>query len=379
MRRHLLHPQLYKDYVQRLDLHRLQRAQQFLNELDPITVRTTLSAISGGQETDSVDVAIVMVTAARDPGTYQSHAPEYVTETVSKLLSHFTDPYIMADFPYSVKLVICNGGTNPHHNEPAIRLHKYVEVVTMPSKEEPKNKEDKYVHESVDYMLCLNESLKYSPRYILALEDDAYAREDMWELLKFAISKKFDRPMSLTNTVTSIDNVAYIKLMRPEYRLGYLKTDFQAEMEIFSVSVLFGTLLTVLQLAVKRILFPRQRGSSTSIHITWLAWCIYIILVVLVIGRPCVLEIRRLFPPHLYSFVPAQSGCIPAVLFPRHSVPSLVSYLNNTRDKHSYGKDILMDHWTKQNELAAYQVFPSAFIHIGHVSTKLNRDAFHVF
>lgn len=353
----------------------MKQAEDYFRSADPDNVKLTLDRIA--KKKPHLDIAIVVVTAAREPGKTQSKAPEYVTETISQLLSQMTDADVMSDFPYSVKMIVCNGGTNPSLNTPAIRLKQYLNVINLPGKSPPKTTQGKLENESMDYMLCLRESLQYSPRYILALEDDAYAKDDVWDVLKYVISQKLDRRITRERTVTDNSHVAYVKLMRPEYQLCYFKRGLDDKLELLGASLLLGTIATLVHKLIRKVFYPESHRRRE--YWTWLAWCVYVFLVIITIGRPCFLELRRFFAPHLYIYVPAQNCCIPAVLFPRHGARALVDYLNSTSTKHLDGKDILMDYMLVEKEMKAYQVFPSAFTHIGHISTKLNRDAFHVY
>lgn len=372
LQRHCLDRTSFIKQLIQQDEHRLHSAQQFFASADQNQVVAALDQLAGKQPT--VDIVIAMVTVARQPLADGSHAPEYVTESIWKLISQLTDPQIMSDFPYSVKIIICNGGLNPALNKPAIRLGKYVRLLTISGKTKPQTVEDAKENEKIDYMVCLNESLKYMPRYVLALEDDAFARDDMFTSLKYVISEKLERRISQGRTITGSQEVAYVKLVHPECKLWYYKPGLHNKLELLGLSFLLGTPLTLIHEAVVK--YMDQSASREQDKLQWIAWCVYIALVILAIGRPCILELRRFFPPHLYVYAPASTCCIPALLYPNHGVRAVVQYLNQTRIRQKYGKDTLIDFMLTANNMKAYQLLPNAFAHIGQKSSGLNRDPY---
>lgn len=364
-RRHIWDPVPYLGYVEKLDKARMGLAQQYFESVDANELNATLGKLSGNSSSPP-DIVIAILSAARNKDK-NTNPPEYLTETVSKLLSQMTHPDFVSDFPYSVKVIVCNGGTDPSLNTPAIRLEKYVKVVNMTSKSPPKDHQETLRHESMDCVLCIREALTYSSRYLLVLEDDAYAKDDMWSLLKFVISKKLDHRISRDETIADNSQVAHVKLMRPDYQLCYFKRGLQHKLELLGTSVLLGTLINVLHDYIQKCLHPDS--SNRREYLTWFAWCVYVFLVLLVIGRPCLLELRRLLAPHFYIYVPSQKCCNQAVLFPRHGGEAFMKYLYDTGIKNSVPKDLAMDHMLVDKRMEGYQVLPSAFSHIGHISS----------
>lgn len=357
------------------DENRLHSAQKFFASADQTQVVAALDQLA--EKRPTVDIVIAMVTVARKPLVNGSHTPEYITKSIWKLISQLTDPKIMSDFPYSVKMIICNGGWKPVLNKPALRLGKYVRLLNISGKTEPQTVADVKENEKIDYMVCLNESLKYMPRYVLALEDDAFATDDMFTLLKYVISEKLERRISQGRTITGSQEEVYVKLNHPECKLWYYKPGLHNKLELLGLSFLLGTSLALIHEAVMK--YMDQSTSREQDMLNLIAWCVYIALVILAIGRPCVLEFRRFLTPHLYAYGPASKCCTPAFLYPNHGARAVVEYLNQTRITQPYGKDTLIDFMLTAKNMKAYQLLPNIFVHIGQKSSGLNRDPYCVY
>lgn len=380
-RHYIWDPVPYLDQVEDMNTARMKVAEDYFKSVYPMDVRLTLDELSKWGKT-SPDIVIAVVTASRAAGEHQLRArPDYLAQTMSKLLSQLTNPTIMSEFPYSVKLIVCNGGVEPSLNTRALRLEKYLTIFNMPSKSPPKNHEEALMHESVDYRLCLNHSLQYSSPYVLMLEDDAYAREDMWSLLKFVIAQKLERRISRGQLITQFSDTsraAFVKMMRPDYQLCYFKRPHsKLHLQLLGASSVIGTLLTLLHHYVRGRLSPNSFKRIE--YLTWLAWCVYVLLVLIAIGAPCLLEPRRFFAPHFFTYVPAEGCCTQAILFPRHGGQLYLDYINSVAPKLQFPKDFAMDRMVVEKQLEAYQVLPSAFTHIGHVSSLLRGSSKSIF
>ncbi len=75
-----------------------------------------------------------MVTSQRDRKGNPEYVPDYVTQSTAGLLSQMMDLTIMGDFPYSVNMIMCNGGIDPSLNDPALQLKQYFPVLATPNK-----------------------------------------------------------------------------------------------------------------------------------------------------------------------------------------------------------------------------------------------------
>ena len=355
----------YLKQLQDLDKTRLEQARTYFDIVHADKVRKAVEKLAGTDQ-KHVDIVISMVSAAREVGSAQT---DYVTQTIWAFLSQLTDPKTTSEIPYTLKMILCNGGTNPASNLPAVHLASYLPVVNMPMKREPVSMEDKLYNERLDYMLCLNESLKYSPRYILALEDDALPRHDMWNFVKYAISEKLEKHILHDRTVTDTSQIAYVKLFHPEYSYGFFRIGMQQKMEVIGLSMFLGTLLTLFHGFIRRQWYQSDHRELSCSSL--IAWIVYLFLVLLAIGRPCLMELRRFFAPRFYIFVPAgHLNDIQAVLYKADGAEAIVNYFHRTMLSEHHPKDVLLRQVLVDLHLQGYQLFPNSFSHIGHKSTK---------
>ena len=158
----------------------------------------------------------------------------------------------------------------------------------------------------------------------------------MLRLLKYVISEKLDRRVTRDRKVSDSTKVVYVKLFHLEWRLGYFRYEPERHLELMGMSLVMGTCLLF---AYEKLALPKNI-NRVILYATWAVLCVYVALVVVATGRTCILELRRLFPSHLYYYVPASSCCTQALLYPNQGAQNLVNYLNNTHCKEGYAKDM---------------------------------------
>lgn len=115
---------------------------------------------------------------------------------------------------------------------------------------------------------------------------------------------------------------------------------------------------------------------SSRVNRKWwrhfLYFLVYFMLLTAAIGRPHVIQLRRLWPG-AYSLLPATECCTPAVVYSRTSALQVAQHLASRRCRRGYAKDaVLYDYYRSGGAGDAYVVEPNLIKHIG-AKSSLNR------
>ena len=222
--------------------------------------------------------------------------------------------------------------------------------------------------EKQDYTFCINESLKLKPKYSLIVEDDAVPHEDFFTVLNHVINEHLEyRTRQGNYEKVNNETLLYVKLYHPERLLGYINLEPDRLTELFGVGFVIGTLTMWL---CQKFMVSRLKYSQRERVVAWFLFMLYFMLLVICIGRPHILELRRVFSPFFYSFMTAPECCTPAMLFPAKGAKLVVQYLDSIKCSKGYGKDMALERFRhSQNHFRTYLVQPNLVRHIGQYSS----------
>ncbi len=268
------------------------------------------------------------------------------------------------EFLFQIKLFVCNVDTDAESYIEAKNLSSIVEVVNRFNKTSPS-----ILHvlekEKQDYVFCIRESLKLEPRYSLIIEDDAIPRDDFFRVVHDVIQRQLDMRTRFGELETVNEALLYVKLYHPERLLGYLNIEPDRLPELFGIGFLFGTLM---MLVYKKLVISEHSISIFHERLVFCVLCVFVMLVVICIGRPHVVEFRRFFS--LYSFMKAPECCTPAMLFPNQGAKLVADFLANTTCRRQFGKDMALEKFRHSKvDFKTYMVQPNLVTHIGMYSS----------
>jgi len=294
----------------------------------------------------SVDLAVVVVTSSR---LIRSRPAGYLTRTVAAL----SRSAARSDWPMTKQLFICDVNAGPAPHIEANRLRQYFHVIVrFPHPNASAVILDLFEKEKQDYAFCLQQALRFTSTYILIVEDDAVAQDDLFYILRHLLNT---RTLAL-----GTHSWSHLKLYYPERWQGFA-LDIRTAAEL---TALF-CVTCVLWSAVLRMWSREER------HIFRLSIPagILIVLVALSTGRQHLMEVKRV-SPYLYSLAADPACCSPAVLYNAEFAELLVPYLvNEVRCSNTHPLDMALNEFVSRLQLPGFRVEPNLFRHIGLIST----------
>ena len=288
-----------------------------------------------------VDIIMVVVTTRRVVG---SRTLGYLTRTIAAL-SRLTRN---SGWPATKQLFICDVNAGPAAHIEADRLRQYFHVhVRFPNGSASAAILDPFEKEKQDYAFCLQEALRFTMKYVLIVEDDAVAQENLFHVLSRILH-------------TATYSWSHLKLYYPERWQGF-STDIRTLLELTS---LFG-IAYVIWTAVLYIGWRKQqkkfRHSVTG--------GVLVVLLALSIGRQHLIELKQV-SPHLYSLSPDPACCSPAIFYNAEFARQLVPYLvNEAQCSNTYPLDMALTSFVNWLQWPGYCIEPNLFRHIGLIST----------
>lgn len=338
-----------------------RQQKQVLKEIYSTSLESTLNK--------PVHLAITVITTIRNRNNLESYQPLYLTQVIWKFLWLINQAKI-SGFQPNILLSVCNVDVNPERHQEATDLVSIIPVINRYGNDARSIPNvNIFEKEKQDYVFCLNSSLSRKPNFVLLVEDDAYPRDDLFVVLEHFFRQRLylkmtDLSFNQHHQYThSVSNITYIKLYHPERLLNYFNLEPDRLTELFGVSALFGTILMLLYS------YTTAKVYHYRINVMWLCFVVYIALVVIAIGRPHLLELRRLFSPYLYSYMSAPECCTPAMLFPRRGAQHVIDHLNSHPCYPRNAKDTVLDRFIKTEHRYAYIIQPNLFKHIGLFSS----------
>lgn len=319
------------------------------------------------------DLAITIITTARKPAGEEVYKPFYLTQVVWKMLWLIYEAQRTNTFDLKVSFSVCNVDADPSIHKEAIDLVSSLHVINKYD-----NLYDKsyrqwniFEKEKQDYVYCLNSSLVDNPKFVLLVEDDSYPNNDLFLVLNTILSKNaslhtshYD-PSSKHDKQSKVKDATYIKLFHPERVIGYISVEPDRLTELFGISAVFGTILLLLY----EFAWNYKLKTLNHRKMLWLSFMVYVALLAMAIGRPHLLNLRRLFAPHFYSFMSAPECCTPAMLFPNKGARDVVEHLSSTPCYINNAKDTVLHRYIKTQHHKAFVVQPNLFKHIGFLSS----------
>lgn len=319
------------------------------------------------------DLIITVITTLRRPLDGENYKPNYLTQVVWKMLWLIYRAQKTKTFDLKVRLSVCNVDSSPELHEEAMDFVSSLRVINKYINQQDKSyrRWNVFEKEKQDYMYCLNSSLVDNPKFVLLVEDDSLPEDDLFSVLNTVVSKDSPfhtshyEPSSKFDKQYKAQDAIFIKLYHPDRLLGYISLEPDRLTELFGISSVFGTILFVFY----SIAINRRFELLRNHRMLWIILMLYVALVVMAIGRPHLLNLRRLYSPYFYSFMSAPECCTPAMLFPNKGAHKVVQLLNREVCYAHKAKDTLLYQYIQQEDHRAFLVQPNLFKHIGYLSS----------
>lgn len=288
-----------------------------------------------------VDLSIVVVTSRRVVGT---QTLGYLTRSVAALSRVARG----TSWPTTKQLFICDVNPGPAAHVEADRLRQYFHVhVRFPNASASAAILDPFEKEKQDYAFCLQEALHFTTNYVLVVEDDAVARENLFRVLAHILH-------------TRTHSWSHLKLYYPERWQGF-STDIRTVLELTAV---FG-ITYVIWTVVLYVGWHKQRKSFRHS----VTGGVLVVLMALSVGRQHLTELKQV-SPYLYSLGPDSACCSPAIFYSAEFARRLVPYLaNEVRCSNTYPLDMALNSLVNRLQWHGFLVEPNLFRHIGLIST----------
>ncbi|KAL3863131.1 hypothetical protein ACJMK2_004902 [Sinanodonta woodiana] len=356
----LLHKDVEKEQalLQRENTMRLNKSIAYLrsyNRRMPSTIHN-LKNIPGNSKTsydvsDGLYMAATIITLSRARDVYK---PMYFTQVVSEFFALIDD--ILEK--NKIALFVCNVDLQPENHNEMLYIPKWIKVFEKYANisiKDPVYALSVIEKEKRDYVYCLEQTLRFNSTYVLLVEDDAVPRRELFPVL-FNILKEHENA-GIRNSRRQ--NVTFFKLYHPERLLGYISLEVERIPELISMCVIVTSVFVMIY--VNRIEKP------ISLSFLCISIMVYSCLVLLVIGRQNLIELRRM-SKFLYQVTPAPSCCTPAMLYTNDGAKIVSNYLTGVNCYPKFGKDTAIDTLVKEKKLNAKLIQPNLFKHIGLVS-----------
>ena len=332
-----------------LNDRRLIAAEQFLSLLTPNT--TYMSFKSVLQQPD-LTLAVGVVTVRRQHNT---HRLNYLTQVISQLIQLFD-----MDTTFDSKaLFMCDTFPGPGKHDEALRLKRFVPLFRkFPNENASHVIMDWFEKEKQDYVYCMQQALKYKPKYIMIVEDDAFPRSEIFKVLHYIMTNRLERKHNHGYQ----EDWAYLKLYYPERWQGY-SNEVHTILELIGLGSLGGIAFVVILNFI-----TRKRFRMITQYIFFVLGALYFILVAVSVGRQYMVEWHRL-SKHFYRLLPAPDCCSPANVYAQHMAVQLTHFLSSVTCSSHFPMDAALDQFATKHSYQRYVVEPNLIKHIGMVSS----------
>ena len=311
--------------------------------------------VSKSSSRANVDLAVGIVTIPRSHPPYRLN---YLTQTFVALHQSISKDTVNLKRKI---LFMCNTFPGPgYHGE----LGRFTSLVTIYNKYSKENasavKMNRFEKEKEDYVYCLNVALTYKPKYVLIIEDDALAINRLFEVVYHVLMNLVEKKFSGGDLNHNVEEWAYLKLFYPNRWKGYGFETIPL-LELLSIGLIGGSLCVLVG-------FKWSRKDDIPLLPHFVVGSIYFILVAFLIGRPYVIEWRRI-SKYTYTVVQAPDCCSPAILYAADKARKMSAYLKTVRCSSKYPIDYAMDEFAKRYSYRKYLIEPNVFQHIGMYSS----------
>ena len=345
-----------KNRAQDVNEYRALLATYHLSNLD---ANKTLSYFRNLQKSGSVEIAVGIVTVRRQ---HRSQLLGYLTQVVSKTIQIFE-----ADTSFSRKvLFLCNTFAGPGIHVEANHLAKFVPVFNRfhPGNTQKDAHFDRFEKEKQDYNYCLLQALKYKPKYVIIIEDDAVPRPDFFIVLRYILDNLIENKLSMGERVPVRAPWAYLKLYYPERWQGF-SNESQRLFELFGIGCIGGTIF----LCACRIRVGRRDLSPATCLIMFMLGAVYFMLIAILIGRQYLVNLRHNISPYLYTVIVAPDCCSPGILYSNKMATDLIEYLSKRTCSANFPIDFALDQFAIAHNYQHFLVEPNLLTHIGMISS----------
>lgn len=293
-----------------------------------------------------VDLVVVVVTSRRVVGL---RPLGYLTRTVAAL----SRAAVSSAWPTSKQLFICDVNAGPAPHIEADRLRKYFHVVVrFPKANASAAILDPFEKEKQDYAFCLERALQLTSAYVLIVEDDAVALDNLFHVLPHMLH--------IPMLASGAHWWSHLKLYYPERWQGF-SLDVRTALELLALfSITYAIWIALLGA------WWRERR-----HRFWHAFAagFLVVLLALSVGRQHLIELKQI-SGYLYSLAPDPACCSPAVLYNAKFAKLLVPYLlNEVQCSNGYPLDMALKSFVNRLQWPGFRVEPNLFRHIGLLST----------
>ncbi|XP_013925310.1 PREDICTED: transmembrane protein 246 [Thamnophis sirtalis] len=252
------------------------------------------------------------------------------------------------------QLLLCNVETDPSDHQDAKLLATFFPVVNRFSGQENLDLfPNQFEKEKQDYTYCLEKSLQlYRPEYVLLVEDDTLPEEEFFPVLHHLLQTRFSKP--------HLRDALYIKLYHPERLQHYINPEPMRILEWLGLGMFSGSFLG----------FVYSWASSRS-SLSWsivLFFALYSMLLVELVGRHYLLELRRI-APSFYNIMPVTECCTPAMVFSASSAHRALGYMKDVQCHLGFAKDIALYSMLRIKGEHAFVVEPNLVRHVGLFSS----------
>jgi len=318
---------------------RLAEAEEYIRTLEP-------RSRAPDPDDGLIDLTMVIVSSRR---TEHSRPLGYLTRTAAAL-SRST---ISAPWPATSQIFICDVNAGPAPHLEADRLRQFFHVVArFPNYSASAAILDPFEKEKQDYAFCLQRALQFTSTHILAVEDDAVARDDLFHVLPHILHSR-----TLAQRTTSW---SHLKLYYPERWQGF-SLDVRTMLELASVFCLaYAAWVAMIRLCWQEVRQSFCHGISGGV---------LAVLVAVSIGRQHLVELKRI-SLYFHSLAADPECCSPAIFYSAEFVRRLVPFLvNEVRCSNDYPLDMALSSFVGRLQWRGYRVEPNLFRHIGLIST----------
>lgn len=339
-----------KDISEKAELLNSRRYNVSLAYFSSLHAESSQQFYHNMEKLGHLDLVVAVITVKRKDGTLG-----YLTQSVARM-----DKLLKEDKHFQRKyLFICNVDQDVNSHEEVKKLEKYIPAhyrfknITRIPHTSPhislylqQNHFTTYQKETIDYMFCLEMAYSMNPEYVLLMEDDTLPLPMALDVVNFKLKwlTLFRNP--------PMTNFAYIKLYYPPKWQGFAN-ELRRILELVAIGMVgAGCFVAV---------FAFRKKTSLQ-YLYFIFGAVYFILVVLLLDRQNVLELRRI-ASQFYSLNISPGCCTPAMFYPRWVIPQLLSYLAGENNRHH--TDIAIYDFITSKNLTAYQIEPNLFVHIG--------------
>uniref|UniRef100_U3FAV1 Transmembrane protein C9orf125 n=1 Tax=Micrurus fulvius TaxID=8637 RepID=U3FAV1_MICFL len=252
------------------------------------------------------------------------------------------------------RLLLCNVETDPSNHQDAKLLATFFAVVNRYSDQENLDLfPNRFEKEKQDYTYCLEKSLQlYRPEYVLLVEDDTLPEKEFFPVLHHLLQTRFSKP--------HLRDALYIKLYHPERLQHYINPEPMRILEWLGLGMFSGSFLG--------FVYSWASSRSGLSWFTMLFFALYSMLLVELVGRHYLLELRRL-APSFYNIVPVTECCTPAMVFSAPSAHRVLGYMKEVQCHLGFAKDIALYSLLRTKGEHAFVIEPNLVRHVGIFSS----------